>query len=85
MIYDLIGILGVIMILIAYALVQLGKLHVKDLSYSLLNTFGAFLILISLLIDFNLPAFLMEFFWLIFSILGIYKYIQNKNTKEKNE
>ncbi len=85
MIYDLIGILGVIMILIAYALVQLGKLHVKDLSYSLLNAFGAFLILISLLIDFNLPAFLMEFFWLIFSILGIYKYIQNKNTKEKNE
>ena len=50
MIYDLIGILGVIMILIAYALVQLGKLHVKDLSYSLLNAFGAFLILISLLL-----------------------------------
>ena len=85
MIYDIIGILGVIMILIAYALVQLGKLHVKDLSYSLLNAIGAFFILISLLIDFNLSVFLMEFFWLIFSILGIYTYIKNKNTKEKNE
>ena len=85
MIYDIIGILGVIMILIAYALVQLGKLHVKDLSYSILNAIGDFLILISLLIDFNLSAFLMEFFWLIFSILGIYTYIKNKNTKEKNE
>ena len=78
MIYDLIGISGVIMILIAYALVQVEKLNVKDLTYSLLNAFGSFFILISLIIEFNLSAFLMEFFWLIFSIFGIYKFIKNK-------
>lgn len=78
MLYDVIGILGVIMILIAYALVQLEKLSVHDLLYSTLNALGSFLILISLIVEFNLSAFLMEFFWLIFSIIGIYKFIKNK-------
>ncbi len=81
MLYDFIGICGVALILIVYAMVQTDKLSVKNIYYSVFNALGALLIIISLLVDFNLSAFLMEFFWLIFSLAGIYKYFKNKNVK----
>ncbi|MDA7848064.1 hypothetical protein N8972_01100 [Sulfurospirillum sp.] len=80
MIYDFIGIFGVSLILIAYGLVQMDRLPVKNIYYSVLNALGAFFIIVSLLIDFNLSAFLMEFFWLVFSIAGIYKYLKNRHS-----
>jgi hypothetical protein len=36
----------------------------------LLNALGAFLIMVSLVFNFNLSAFLMEFFWFVISLLG---------------
>jgi phosphatidylglycerophosphate synthase len=51
---DLIGIFGVIVIILAYVLLQLEKIDTKDLLFSLLNTLGAFLIIVSLLYDWNL-------------------------------
>jgi len=81
MIYNVIGIIGVGMILLVYAMVQVDKLSVNNIYYSIINAIGASLIIISLLVDFNLPAFLMEFFWVIFSIVGIYKSLKQKNNK----
>ncbi len=78
MLYDLIGVCGVGLILFMYGLVQTDRLSVKNIYYSIFNALGAFLIIISLLIDFNLSAFLMEFFWLIFSLAGIYKYMKKR-------
>jgi len=83
MLYDFIGICGVGLILIAYAMVQTDKLSVKNIYYSVCNALGALLILISLLFEFNLSAFLMEFFWLIFSLAGIYKYLKNRQKKQE--
>ena len=59
------------MILASYLLLQLGKLQAMDLRYSILNASGAALILCSLTFDFNMSAFLIEFFWLLISIIGI--------------
>lgn len=73
MLFDLIGIVGVIMILLCYSLVQFEKLDVKSVSYSFYNALGAGLILISLIVDFNLSAFIIESFWVLISIIGIYK------------
>ncbi|MDG1859863.1 MAG: hypothetical protein P8I94_12205 [Emcibacteraceae bacterium] len=73
MLFDIIGVVGVSMILICYMLVQLEKLDVKTLSYSVFNALGAALILISLYVDFNLSAFIIESFWVFISIFGIYK------------
>lgn len=69
--YDFLGNVGVAMILVSYLMLQLGKLQAMDLQYSLLNASGAALILCSLTFDFNMSAFLIEFFWLLISIIGI--------------
>ncbi|MBU6198237.1 MAG: hypothetical protein KGI64_09950 [Xanthomonadaceae bacterium] len=68
---DAIGLLGVILILFAYFLLQAGRLRGNALPYQLLNAIGAILVLVSLLYAFNLSAFLMELAWLLVSIYGM--------------
>lgn len=80
--YDILGTLGVIVIILAYVLLQVGRLRSEHLAYSLLNAAGAACILISLYYSFNLPSFIVEFFWLLISLFGIGKYcIATKGTK----
>ena len=76
--YDILGTLGVGVIIVAYILLQIGRLRSEQLAYSLMNAVGAALILISLYYDFNFPSFVVEFFWLIISLFGIGKYLSNK-------
>ncbi len=73
--YDFVGNVGVSLLLITYLLLQLNKLKGSDLIFSLLNGLGATLIIISLIAEFNLSAFFIEFFWLLISIYGIARYI----------
>lgn len=72
-IFDLLGNIGVLMILAMYLSLQTERVSADSLSYSVLNAAGAALILISLSFKFNLSAFLIEFFWLAISIFGIGK------------
>jgi hypothetical protein len=69
--FDLVGNIGVLLMVIAYLLLQLEKLSSSAFSYLLLNTIGAVLVLISLTYRFNLSAFLMEAFWLLISLYGL--------------
>ena len=69
--FDLAGLVGVVLIVIAYLLLQLGKLPSAAPSYSLLNAIGAFMVMVSLYFDFNLSAFLMEAFWFLISLFGL--------------
>ena len=71
--FDLIGNIGVLLMVIAYLLLQLEKLSSAALSYLLLNMVGAMLVMISLMFRFNLSAFLMEAFWLLISLYGLAK------------
>ncbi len=64
------GTVGVLLIIVAYALLQLDKLSSSAVSFSLLNAAGAGLIIVSLLFYFNLSAFMMEFFWFVLSLFG---------------
>ena len=75
---DLVGNVGVVVLMIAYLMLQLNKLRSDELAYSLLNAIGASLIVISLLYDFNLSALLMEVFWVLISFVGIYRYFRQK-------
>ena len=68
---DALGLLGVLLILLAYFLLQAGRMRGHSLIYQLLNAVGALLVLVSLLYAFNLSAFLMELAWLAVSIYGI--------------
>lgn len=71
--FDLVGNIGVLLMVIAYLLLQLEKLSSSAVSYLLLNAVGATLVIISLKFRFNLSAFLMEAFWLLISLYGLTK------------
>ena len=71
--FDLLGNIGVLLMVVAYLLLQLEKLSSSATSYLLLNTVGAVLVIISLIFRFNLSAFLMEAFWLLISLYGLMK------------
>lgn len=80
---DLLGNLGVLLIILAYLLLQINKLKSNTLLYSSMNLVGASLVLISLAEDFNLSAFIIEAFWVLISLVGIFNYIL-KTIKYKN-
>lgn len=77
--YDWAGYVGVLLILLAYLLLQARKLHGNGLAYQLMNTFGAFGVLLSLVFgQFNLSAFLLEVAWIAIGIYGIARGMQLK-------
>ncbi|HKU77147.1 MAG TPA: hypothetical protein VJR02_24760 [Pyrinomonadaceae bacterium] len=75
---DLVGNIGVVILIITFLMLQLNKLPSDGLAYSVLNAIGASLIVVSLLFDFNLSALLMEVFWVLISFVGIYRYFRLK-------
>ena len=77
-IYDFIGNVGAGLIILMYLLQAMRKIRASQLSYSLWNAIGAALIAFSLCFNFNLSAFIIEFFWLLISLYGI---IQGLRTK----
>jgi hypothetical protein len=68
---DLIGGIGVAILMVTFLLLQIGRIESNTLLYSLLNALGAGLITVSLLFDFNLSAFIMEVFWILISLVGV--------------
>ena len=70
---DLIGLIGVGLILITYAGLTLEKIDPKGWRYSAGNGIGAVLILISLFYSFNLASFVIEIAWLAISGFGLWK------------
>ncbi len=80
---DFIGNVGVVVLMIAYLMLQLNKLSSAGLAYSVLNAIGASLIIVSLLFDFNLSALLMEVFWVLISLVGIYRYYRLKSLRSQ--
>lgn len=78
--YDILGTVGVAVIIVAYFLLQTGRLRSEQLAYSVMNGIGAVLILISLCYTFNFPSFVVEFFWLLISLYGMVRYLRRKST-----
>jgi hypothetical protein len=70
---DIIGIIGVGIILISYFLLNTERMSSDNLTYPLSNFIGAALILVSLLFNFNLASVLMECAWILISLIGIYR------------
>ena len=65
------GVVGVLMMLSAYAAAQLGRLDPVKVSSLLLNLGGSCLVILSLLKTFNLSAFLMEAAWALIALFGL--------------
>ena len=80
--FDVAGFSGVVLIVIAYLLLQLDKLSSSSPKYSLLNAAGAVLIIVSLIVAFNLSAFIMEAFWFLISLLGLWKSLTARQNRK---
>jgi hypothetical protein len=76
--YDLVGSVGVILIAAGFLLLQLERVASNSLLYLIANALGAALILLSLMFEFNLSAFLMEAFWLGVSLMGLARRMQRQ-------
>jgi hypothetical protein len=75
---DIIGLLGVTIIVVTYYKLQLEKIDSKSLEYSLSNMIGSILILTSLLFNWNLSSAIIEVVWITISLIGVVKYFRNK-------
>lgn len=70
--HDWAGYLGVVLVLLAYFLLQERKLQGHGLVYQVMNTLGAIGVMLSLLFgNFNLAAFLMQVAWLLIGVYGM--------------
>jgi hypothetical protein len=74
--HDLIGNLGVAVILGTYFALQLERIDAKSISYSALNALGAGSITVSLLFEFNLSAFVVEAAWVAVSLYGLVRAVR---------
>ena len=68
--HDVLGNVGVAMILGTYLALQMERLDARAPLYSVLNGVGAGLITLSLCFDFNLSAFVVEVAWVAVSLYG---------------
>ncbi len=75
---NFLGVVGVILVLTAYILIQTNRMSSATVSFSFLNTLGSFLILISLCFYWNLASGIIEGAWLIISLYGLVKAIKNR-------
>ncbi len=75
--HDLLGNVGVFVILATYLLLQLQRLSATRPPYLLANGLGALLILISLMNQFNLSAFVIEAAWLLISVYGLIRCLRD--------
>ena len=71
---DLIGFLGVSLILLAYFLNLNGKLAPEELAYILMNFIGASLACLASILMVYYPFILLEGIWTIVSGVALWKY-----------
>ena len=74
---DLVGSFGTLMVVTAYFLTQMRIVEATDLAFPVINLIGSVLIGASLFVNFNLASALIEFFWIIISILGIVQWFRH--------
>jgi len=77
---DAVGMLGTLLVVVAFFLLQLERTDPKGLSYNLLNLLGALFLLFSLCFNFNLASFVIELFWIAASLIGMWRYWQRRDS-----
>ena len=72
-IYQIMGVLGFILYMMSYFLLQIGKLRGSSNGYILMNLSAASLVLISLTQHFNLASALIQISWILISFIGLFR------------
>ena len=71
---DFIGFVGVALLIGTYALLQFDRIDPKGFWYSFNNMMVAILVTVSLVYTPNLASLVIEFFWFIISVFGLWKF-----------
>jgi hypothetical protein len=75
---DVIGLIGVALLITTYALLQFDRIDPKGFWYSFNNMIVAILVTVSLLYSFNLASMVIEVFWFGLSVYGIWNYYRKR-------
>tara|TARA_X000001036_G_scaffold46419_1_gene37145 strand:+ start:1802 stop:2053 length:252 start_codon:yes stop_codon:yes gene_type:complete len=76
---DIIGLIGVALLISTYALLQFDRIDPKGFWYSFNNMIVAILVTVSLLYNWNLASMVIEVFWFSLSVYGVYKFYKVRN------
>lgn len=76
---DLIGLTGVALLIVTYALLQLDKIDPKGFWYSFNNLLVAILVTVSLIYTPNLASIVIEIFWFLISLYGVVMFFKRKD------
>ncbi|MEQ1689192.1 MAG: hypothetical protein ABL874_11530 [Sphingopyxis sp.] len=81
---NIIGIIGSIFIVVGFAYANMAK-AMNALLFNGLNLVGAILLAISLLVNVNLPALMLEVVWAAIATLGIGKALWQRRTRVRTQ
>ena len=82
---DFIGLSGVALLIVTYALLQLDRIDPKGFWYSFNNLMVAILVTVSLIYTPNLASIVIEVFWFLISLYGVVMFFKRKGlTKTRN-
>lgn len=73
---DFVGLSGVALLVITYALLQLDRIDPKGFWYSFNNLLVAILVTVSLIYTPNLASIVIEIFWFLISLYGVVQYFR---------
>ncbi len=82
--HEIVGTVGVSLILLCYFLIQTGKMSAGNLPYSVINMTGALMILYSLYFEFNFASVLIESFWVLISLIGVTRFLSNRKQADQS-
>ena len=77
---DVVGLIGVTILIVTYAMLQFDRIDPKGFWYSFNNLIVAILVTVSLVYTPNLASLVIEFFWFIISVFGLVMYYKRKNS-----
>ena len=68
-----IGLIGVAGVIAAYGLLSSGRWRADEARYQLLNIGGTVGVLLSLLVEWNQPSFILNSAWLVIGLVGLFR------------
>jgi hypothetical protein len=77
--HEIVGLVGVAFVLLAYFGLQSGRLRGDGVAFQLVNILGAGAIALSLVYDFNLSAMVIELCWIAISIYGLVRGVRARS------
>lgn len=76
---DILGWIGSLSVLLAYALSHYNKITNKSFLYFFLNAIGSFFLIINTYYYFAYPSTFLNLIWMLIAIHGVYIYLKSKN------